>query len=81
MAAGVPSIISNVSSLPEVAGDAAVQVDPESPTELASALTRMLSSAGLRADLSRKGRERAARFTWDACAYRSLQFFEKVLGR
>ncbi len=81
MAAAVPTIVSNVSSLPEVAGDAALQVDPKSPGELASALSRVLTSPGLREDLGRKGRERAARFTWEACATRSLEFFETVAGR
>jgi glycosyltransferase involved in cell wall biosynthesis len=78
MAAGVPTIVSNVSSLPELAGDAALLVDPKSPGELASALERLLTSPESRSDLGRRGRKRAARFTWDACAQRSLQFFETI---
>jgi alpha-1,3-rhamnosyl/mannosyltransferase len=81
MAAGVPTIVSNVSSLPEVTGDSALLVDPRSPADLASALSRILTSPTLRADLSKRGREHAARFTWDACARRSLRFFETVAGR
>jgi alpha-1,3-rhamnosyl/mannosyltransferase len=81
MAAGVPTIVSNASSLPEVAGDSALLVDPKSAVELASALVRILTSPTLRADLSNRGRERAARFTWDVCARRSLCFFETVAGR
>jgi alpha-1,3-rhamnosyl/mannosyltransferase len=81
MAAGVPTIVSNVSSLPEIAGDSALLVDPKSPGDLASALGRFLTSPTLRADLSKRGRERAARFTWDACAQRSLRFFETIAGR
>jgi glycosyltransferase involved in cell wall biosynthesis len=77
MAAGVPVITSNVSSLPEVAGDAAVLVDPRSQSELRSALSRVLTSAGLRASLSASGRERAKRFRWPECAAKSLKFFQQ----
>ena len=80
MAAGVPVITSNVSSLPEVAGDAAVLVDPRSVAELRDALCRLLLSAGLRADLAARGRARSERFRWPECAARSWEFFRKVAG-
>ncbi len=80
MAAGVPVLTSNVSSLPEVAGDAAVLVDPRSPSEIAAGLERLLSSSSLRERLGRQGRERAERFRWQECARRSLAFFERVRG-
>ena len=67
-AAGVPVLTSNVSSLPEVAGDAAVLVDPLDTDAIASALTELLSDADLRAVLSAAGVARAARFTWEATA-------------
>ena len=77
MAAGVPVITSNVSSLPEVAGDAALYVDPRSTIELAAALARLLTSAGLREQLGRAGRERSSRmFRWERCARRSAEFFK-----
>lgn len=78
MAAGVPVVTSNVSSLPEVAGDAALLVDPRSHAELRDALARLLLSPALRADLAAKGKSRAGRFRWDACAAASLAFFESV---
>jgi alpha-1,3-rhamnosyl/mannosyltransferase len=79
MAAGVPVITSNVSSLPEVAGEAAVYVDPRSTTELTAALTRVLTSAALRERLGQAGRERASReFRWDLCARRSAEFFRAL---
>ena len=59
MAAGVPVITSNVSSLPEIAGDAALLMDPRSPAELRDGLARLLLSPGLRADLGARGRSRA----------------------
>jgi glycosyltransferase involved in cell wall biosynthesis len=81
MAAGVPAIVSNVSSLPEVAGDAALLIDPRSAGELASAILLLLTSPRLRAELGPKSRQQAMRFNWDDCARRSLDFFERVVGR
>jgi glycosyltransferase involved in cell wall biosynthesis len=67
-AAGVPVLTSNVSSLPEVAGDAAVLVDPTDVDAIASALTELLLDEDLRAVLSAAGVARAALFTWEATA-------------
>ncbi|RPI19545.1 MAG: glycosyltransferase family 1 protein [Acidobacteriales bacterium] len=75
MAAGVPLITSNVSSMPEVAGDAALLVDPRSPSELAAAMQRLLLSPGLRAELAQNGISLAKRYTWETCARQSLEFF------
>jgi glycosyltransferase involved in cell wall biosynthesis len=79
MAAGVPVITSNVSSLPEVTGNAALLVDPRSTWELRNALTRLLSSPDLRAELGERGRCHARGFRWDVCAAKSLSFFKGVL--
>ena len=68
MAAGAPTITSTVSSLPEVAGDAALLVDPHDTDALAGALARVLGNAALRDRLRTAGRERAARFTWAGAA-------------
>ena len=78
MAAAVPSITSNVSSLPEVGGDAALLVDPHSAGELGSALTKLLLSPDLRAKLSANGVRRAEQYRWDVCARNSWQFFERL---
>ena len=78
MAAGVPVVTSNVSSMPEVAGDAALLVDPRSTNELASALDRLLTSPTLRESLGTRGRELARRFTWKNSAERSAEFFTRV---
>ncbi|HTS61847.1 MAG TPA: glycosyltransferase family 1 protein [Candidatus Acidoferrales bacterium] len=80
MAAGVPVITSNVSSLPEVAGDAALLVDPNSQSELHHALSRLMTSAGLCSALGAAGRKRAERFHWEESARRSVEFFERVAG-
>src|SRR5262249_13108037 len=68
MAWGTPVITSSVSALPEVAGDAAVLVDPYNVEGLARAMQRLLDDAGLRDGLIAAGRQRARRFTWERCA-------------
>jgi alpha-1,3-rhamnosyl/mannosyltransferase len=79
MAAGVPVITSHLSSLPEVAGDGAVYVDPHSTSELQASLARLLTSPSLRDQLGRAGRDRASRlFRWDLCARRSAEFFRSL---
>lgn len=65
MSAGCPVACGNGGSLPEVVGDAALLFDPNSPEDMAHAIKRALNSATLRAELSRRGRERADMFTWD----------------
>ena len=80
MAAGVAVITSNVSSLPEVAGNTALLVDPRSQSELRAALIRLLGSADLRRALALAGRERARQFRWEVCARKSLEFFRHVTG-
>jgi glycosyltransferase involved in cell wall biosynthesis len=80
MAAGVPVITSNTSSLPEVAGDAALLVDPRSTAELRDGLDRLLLSDSLRSDLAARGRRRAESFRWETCAVRSLEFFRAAVA-
>jgi alpha-1,3-rhamnosyl/mannosyltransferase len=79
MAAGVPVLTSNVSSLPEVAGDAALLVDPRSSAELRDGLARLLLSPELRARLAALGRSQARDFRWEKCAAESLLFFRTVI--
>ncbi len=70
MACGTPVVTSNVSSLPEVAGEAALLVDPESVEAIAGAMREVLSSAELRGELRAVGLARAAELTWGASARR-----------
>jgi glycosyltransferase involved in cell wall biosynthesis len=81
MAAGTPVLTSNVSSLPEVAGDAAVLCDPTSVDAIASGLRQLLDSADLRATLSARGRERERTFTWERTADLTMQSYLRTLGR
>ncbi|MDA3959653.1 MAG: glycosyltransferase family 1 protein [Planctomycetota bacterium] len=68
MAAGAPVVCSNRTSLPEVVGDAAVQVNPDSVSDIGAGIDAVLSDGSLRSVLRVRGRARAARFTWGACA-------------
>jgi glycosyltransferase involved in cell wall biosynthesis len=80
MACGCPVITSNVSSLPEVAGDAGLLVDPESVAEIAAAMARIASEPGLRERLAKAGLRQAARFSWETCASEVLAILRKVAG-
>ena len=79
MAASTPVVCSDRASLPEVAGDAALVVDPADLEALAGALERGLHDAALRRELVEGGRERAARFTWAATAARTRAVYEQVV--
>jgi glycosyltransferase involved in cell wall biosynthesis len=80
MAAGCAVVTSNVSSLPEIAGNAALLIDPRSQSELTAALRQLIDSPDLRAKLARRGRERAHLFGWPDCARRSVAFFKEMAG-
>jgi glycosyltransferase involved in cell wall biosynthesis len=80
MACGCPVITSNRTAMPEVVGDAAILIDPENPEELADAIARMLSDRELAAEMSAKGFERAAQFSWEKCARQTVEVYRSVLG-
>jgi glycosyltransferase involved in cell wall biosynthesis len=73
MGCGAPVLTSNTSALPEVAGDAALLVNPEDTGAIAAALTRLATDAGLRDELRQRGYARAAEFTWERCAEETLR--------
>lgn len=79
-AAGLPVLTSNVSSLPEVAGDAALTVDPLDPEAIANALAQLFDDADLRAMLSAAGLARAATFTWEATARKTAEALHRAHG-
>ena len=81
MATGVPTITSRVSSMPEIAGDGALLIDPKSTEELRAAITRLLLSPSERKSLAAKARRQAERYRWEDCASKSWAFFERALGR
>ena len=79
MSCGLPVITSNCSAMPEVAGDAAVWVDPRNVTQITSAMRHLAEDASLAANLRQRGRERAARFSWEKCARETWQVYREVL--
>lgn len=80
MGCEVPVVIADRSSLPEIAGEAALKVDPDDAEALAAALRRALEDNALRADLIRRGRENIARFTWEKTARETLALYRRVLA-
>jgi glycosyltransferase involved in cell wall biosynthesis len=80
MASGTPVVTSNVSSLPEVAGDAAVLVDPYDPHAIADGIYRVLTDADLRKDLRRKGVARAGQFSWEQSVRRVRKIYGEVVN-
>ncbi len=75
---GVPVITSNTSSLPEVAGDAALLVDPHDVDAIAEAMYRIVTDRELAAELARRGHENVKRFSWEKCASETLAVLESV---
>ena len=76
MASGVPVVTSNVSALPEVAGDAAEYADPRSEDSIRQALEKVLESEELRRQLGCRGRKRAENYRWEVSARKTWQFWE-----
>lgn len=79
MGCGTPVVTSTVSSLPEVAGDAALTVDPTRVDAIADAISRLVADTTLRAELIHKGHARAQNFTWEKSAQHLLQIYAQLL--
>ena len=78
MACGTPVLAGNTSSLPEVVGEAGLLVNPLDEEEVVAALGRLLEDASLRAELGRRGRERAAAFSWERTAQETLRVYARA---
>jgi glycosyltransferase involved in cell wall biosynthesis len=78
MAHGVPVITSTTSALPEVAGDAALLVDPKDTDALAAALLRLAADDSLRDELARRGLDRAREFTWESAVARTWEIYQEL---
>jgi len=78
MASGTPVVTSNVSSLPEVAADAAVLVDPYDPDAIADGIERVLTDERLRRSLRTKGLARARQFSWETSVRRVREIYGQV---
>ena len=80
MAAGTPVLVSNVSSLPEVVGNAAVLVHPENVFEIMRALQRVLLDQPLREKMKERSYRQAAKFSWEKSVHRIMEVYQEVLG-
>jgi glycosyltransferase involved in cell wall biosynthesis len=79
MACGAPIITSDANGLKEIAGDAALFVDPQNSQAISAAIKEIIDDSGMGAILSQKGLRRSACFTWDACAKKTLNVLEEVV--
>jgi len=78
MACGTPILTSNINGLKEIAGDAALLMDPNDTESIANGITQILSDLNLREIHSNKGLERSKLFTWDLCAKKTLETLERA---
>jgi len=81
LSCAAPTVTSNTSSLPEVAGDAALLVDPKDTSSLAGAMQAILSDPNLRDELRRKGPEQAMKFTWQRTAQGTTALYKALSGQ
>jgi glycosyltransferase involved in cell wall biosynthesis len=81
MASGTPVVTSNLSSLPEVTGDAAVLVDPYDVDSIVDGMRRVLDDPALAAELRRRGLQRAREFSWERSVEKTLRVYRDVAGR
>ncbi len=79
MACGVPALAAGRASLPEIAGGAAVLVNPDDSEEMAEQLERVLTDTVLRQSLRERGLERASQFSWERCATQTATLYREVL--
>ncbi len=81
MQRGCPVITSNISSLPEAGGDAALYVDPKDPEDIAAKITKLITNDKLRQELIEKGKKQVAKFSWEKTAKETLAVLEEVAGK
>jgi glycosyltransferase involved in cell wall biosynthesis len=81
MSCGVPVITSNVSSMPEVGGDAVVYVDPSSVDDIKNALENYIEDSEFQDKLIKKGFVQAKKFSWEKCAKETIDVYRKAAGK
>ncbi|HBB37239.1 MAG: Glycosyl transferase group 1 [Candidatus Moranbacteria bacterium GW2011_GWC1_45_18] len=78
MACGTPCLVSRVASIPEIAGDAALYVNPHDTEGIGNAMEKLAGDKNLRDELVKKGKEQAKKFSWEKCARETLEVYENV---
>ncbi|HSJ58404.1 MAG TPA: glycosyltransferase, partial [Anaerolineae bacterium] len=79
MACGLPVVVSEVASLPEVVGDAGLLIDPHDVDELTVAMWRVLNEEEQRHEMREKGLRQAAKFSWERAARETLEIYRRVV--
>ncbi len=79
MAVGIPVITSNVSSMPEVGGDAAIYVDPMDESDIETKVKQVINSEKLREELIKKGFAQAKKFTWKKCIDETVSLYKEMM--
>lgn len=79
-ASRTPVLTSNVTAMPEIAGDAALLVDPLSESEITAGIQNILTTDTLREKLIEKGTQRARDFSWEKCAFETIKIYREVLS-
>ncbi|MEK9147236.1 MAG: glycosyltransferase family 1 protein [Patescibacteria group bacterium] len=79
-ACGVPVVVSNISSLPEIVGESGILVDPESVESIAQGIKKVLTDKKTKSDLVKKGFKNTKRFSWQSCAQETLEVLAKVVS-
>jgi glycosyltransferase involved in cell wall biosynthesis len=77
-ACGTPAAVSNISSLPEVGGDAALYFDPHNRNEIKNTMLKILTNPALAAELVARGRQRVQLYSWERCAKETMNVFKNV---
>lgn len=78
MACGCPVFTSNVSSIPEVIGDAGIMIDPYNVDEMAKSMYDILKDDGMKGDMVKRGQKQIKKYSWDKCAKETLDVLEKI---
>jgi glycosyltransferase involved in cell wall biosynthesis len=73
-----PVVTSNISSLPEAGGEAALYVDPHNPDDIAEKVLKILNDSSLRKDMIEKGKKQVAKFSWEKAAKQTLDILQEV---
>ena len=81
MSSGCPVITSDVSSLPEVVGDAGITINPHDTKNLSDQLMKVLTDENLRNEMRTRGIGQAGKFSWDTCISETLKVYEEALGK
>ena len=80
MSCKAPVITSNITSIPEVTGDASILINPYAEIQLENALVKLLNDKTLREELSQRGYENSLNFTWEKTAQKTLNAYESIVN-